>query len=75
MLSLRGAEARKYFSIFKYKNAINMELVSVALLWVGDVMGLKWVRDEPDGLKRLAKGLIYLVSGVIAVMITFALFF
>ena len=50
-----------------------MELVSGVLLWLGDVLGIKWIRQEPNKLKKVAKVIIFLLVGVILVIIYFVL--
>jgi hypothetical protein len=45
-----------------------MELVSGFLLFLGDVFGLKWVRQETNIFRKVLKALTFLVVGVIVVM-------
>lgn len=50
-----------------------MELVSGFLLWIADIMGIRWVRKEKNGIRKAAKLLAFLVAGVIVVMLVFML--
>jgi hypothetical protein len=48
-----------------------MELVSGFILWLGDVFGLKWVRQETNIFRKVQKATTFLVVGIIAVMVYF----
>jgi hypothetical protein len=41
-----------------------MDLVSGFLLWMGDVLGVKWVRNEKNQLKKAVKAISFLIIGV-----------
>ena len=51
-----------------------MELLSGILLWLGDVFGVKWVRQEPSRFRKVVKAITFLVVGIILVIVYFALF-
>jgi hypothetical protein len=51
-----------------------MELVSVILLWLGDVSGIKWVREEPNKFRKLVKAVTFLFVGIILMLMYFILF-
>ncbi len=50
-----------------------MELVAGFLLWIGDIFGVKWIRKEPDQLKKLSKLVTFLLLGVILLMLYFVI--
>jgi len=50
-----------------------MELVSGFFLWLGDVFGLKKVRQEPNIFRKVLKALTFLVVGIIVVMMYFVI--
>ncbi len=50
-----------------------MELVAGFLLWIGDVLGVKWIRKEPNHLKKLAKLVTFMLLGVILIMLYFVI--
>lgn len=50
-----------------------MELISGFLLWTADIMGIRWVRKEKNGVRKAAKLLAYLVAGIVIVMLVFTL--
>jgi len=52
-----------------------MELVAGFLLWVSDVLGVKWIRKEKNSIKKLAKAVTFLLTGVVIVMLYFAISF
>jgi hypothetical protein len=52
-----------------------MELVAGFLLWIGDVLGVKWIRKENNSFKKLVKAITYLLVGVVIVMLYFAISF
>lgn len=51
-----------------------MELVSGVLLWLGDVLGVKWVRQEPNKVRKAVKAIAFLIGGIVLVMMYFVLF-
>jgi hypothetical protein len=51
-----------------------MELVSGLLLWLGDVLGIKWVRSEPNKFRKVVKALTFIIVGFILVIMYFILF-
>ena len=51
-----------------------MELLSGILLWLGDVFGVKSVRQETNKFEKLIKAITFLFAGVILVIIFFMLF-
>jgi hypothetical protein len=52
----------------------DMELVSGILLWIGDVFGVKWVRQEPNNLRKVVKAITFLFVGIILVILYFVFF-
>lgn len=50
-----------------------MELVAGFILWIGDVFGVKWTRQEPNKFKKLAKLVTFLLLGVILLMLYFVI--
>lgn len=48
-----------------------MELVAGFLLWIGDILGVKWIRKESNQLKKLAKFVTFLLLGVLLLMLLF----
>ena len=52
-----------------------MELVSGFLLWIADVLGVKWVRQEKNSLRKAVKAITFLVVGIVLVMLFFVLLF
>ena len=50
-----------------------MELMSGTLLWLGDVFGVKWVRQETNKFKKVAKAISFLLVGIVTVMLYFVL--
>lgn len=51
-----------------------MELVSGILLWLGDVFGIKWVREESNKFKKVVKAVTFVFVGIILVMVYFVFF-
>jgi len=51
-----------------------MELVSGILLWLGDVFGIKRVRQETNKFKKVVKAITFLMVGIILVIVYFVLF-
>lgn len=51
-----------------------MELVSGILLWLGDVFGVKWVRQETNKFRKVVKMTTFLFVGIILVIVYFVLF-
>jgi hypothetical protein len=54
-------------------NKLDMELVSGFLLWVADVSGVKWIRQEKSPYRKAAKVIVFLIAGILLVM-TFLVF-
>jgi hypothetical protein len=52
-----------------------MEIISGLILWMGDVLGLKWVIGEKNKWRKVAKAIIYLLAGIILVMVVFAVLY
>ena len=50
-----------------------MELVSGFLLFLGDVFGLKWVKQESNIFGKVLKATVFLVVGFISVMMYFVI--
>ncbi|WP_299705895.1 hypothetical protein [uncultured Pontibacter sp.] len=51
-----------------------MELVSGVLLWLADVVGVKWVRQEASTFKKVVKTITFLLVGVVLVIGYFVFF-
>jgi hypothetical protein len=51
-----------------------MEIVSGILLWLGDVFGVKWVRQESNKFRKVVKVITFLFLGIIFVIVYFVLF-
>ena len=51
-----------------------MELVSGFLLWLADVFGVKWVRQETNKFEKVVKAVTFLFAGIILLIIYFVLF-
>jgi hypothetical protein len=51
-----------------------MELVSGVLLWLADVFGIKWVRQEASAFKRIGKAIIFVLVGLILIIGYFMIF-
>ncbi len=51
-----------------------MELVSGVLLWLADVFGVKWVRQETNKFRKVVKVVTFLVAGTFLVVLYFAIF-
>ncbi|MBX0332593.1 hypothetical protein K3G39_05025 [Pontibacter sp. HSC-14F20] len=51
-----------------------MELVSGILLWLSDVLGIKWVKEETNKFRKVVKAVTFLLVGIILVIMYFALF-
>lgn len=51
-----------------------MELMSGVLLWLGDVSGVRWVRQERNKLKKVVKVITFLFVGTILAIAYFAIF-
>jgi hypothetical protein len=49
-----------------------MELLSGLILWMGDVLGLKWVIGEKNNWRKVAKAITYVLAGIILVIVVFA---
>lgn len=45
------------------------------LLSIADVVGVKWVKDEKNPIRRAVKGLVFVVLGVITLVGAFAVFY
>ena len=52
-----------------------MELVSGFLLWIADVLGVKWVRQESNKFKKAVKAIAFLIVGIALVMIFFVFWY
>lgn len=52
-----------------------MELVSGFLLWIADVFGIKWVRQETNAFKKVVKAVTFLIVGTILVMMYFVFWY
>jgi len=52
-----------------------MELVSGFLLWVADVVGIKWVKEEKNLFKKTVKTVTFTIAGIIIVMMFFVLLY
>jgi hypothetical protein len=52
-----------------------MELIAGFFLWIADVSGIKWVREETKVGGRIARFLIFLVAGILVVLLTFTLIY
>ena len=52
-----------------------MELVSGFLLWIADVFGVKWIRQEKSKFKKLVKAVTFLIVGVFLVMLFFVFWY
>jgi preprotein translocase subunit SecG len=50
-----------------------MEPFAGLLLWMGDVFGVKWIRKEPNRLKKFARWLTFLFLGVFLLMLFFVI--
>lgn len=50
-----------------------MELVSGFLLWISEILGIKWVRQERNPWKKAAKGMVFLLMGIVLVIAVFVL--
>lgn len=46
-----------------------MELVSGFLLWLADIAGVKWVRQEENRFRKVVKAITFLVVGIVVVML------
>jgi len=46
-----------------------MEPVAGLLLWIGDVLGVKWIRKENSNFKRLVKAITFLLTGVLLLIL------
>jgi hypothetical protein len=64
--------ARRELAIFEVNLSI-MELVAGFLLWIGDVLGVKWIKEERALLKKLAKAITFLLVGIFVVVLYFAI--
>jgi hypothetical protein len=51
-----------------------MELVSGLLLWIAEILGIKWVRQEKNGLKKAARAVIFLAAGILLTMVFFVIY-
>ena len=51
-----------------------MELVSGVLLWLADVLGVKWVRQESSTFKKVVKAVTFLLVGLILILGYFMIF-
>lgn len=54
---------------------MNMELVSGFLLWIADVVGIKWVRQEKNQFKKTVKAVTFFIVGIIFIMIFFVVWY
>jgi hypothetical protein len=52
-----------------------MEIISGFLLWIGDVLGVKWVIEEKNKWRKAGKAAIYVFAGIILIMLFFAVFY
>lgn len=52
-----------------------MELASGFLLWIADIVGVKWIRNETSPFKKVVKSLTFLIVGIILVMVCFAFWY
>lgn len=50
-----------------------MEMISGFLLWIADVSGIKWIRDEKNHIRKAVKALTFFVVGIMVVVIFFLL--
>lgn len=50
-----------------------MGFIAGFFLWAADVLGIKWVREERNGVRRAARFLVFLVVGIFIVMLAFTL--
>ncbi len=60
--------------IIKTINKTTMELVSGILLWLADVFGVKWVRQEPNKFRKVVKAITFLFVGIILAIAYFVVF-
>jgi hypothetical protein len=52
-----------------------MEPVAGLLLWIGDVIGVKWIRKENRIFKKLVKAITFLLIGVFILILYFMISF
>lgn len=52
-----------------------MELVSGFLLWLADIFGVKWVRQEGSSLRKIVKALTFLIVGIILTILFFVIWY
>jgi hypothetical protein len=45
------------------------------LLSIADFVGVKWVRDEKDPIKKTIKGLLFVVLGIVTLIGAFTAFY
>lgn len=50
-----------------------MELLTGFLLWLADILGMRWVKQEKGKFRRGVRAVVFLLVGVILVMIVFVL--
>jgi len=52
-----------------------MELVSGFLLWLAEIIGVKWVREEKNKFKLTIKVITLVVIGILMVMLFFVIWY
>lgn len=50
-----------------------MEIISGFLLWTADVVGVKWVRNENNKVKKVLKLFTFLIAGILLTMVYFTI--
>ena len=57
--------------MIKTKHA--MELVTGFLIWMAEILGVRWVKQEENKFRKGVRAVVFLLVGVILLMIVFAL--
>ena len=52
-----------------------MELLAGFFLWIGDVAGIKWVRQETNPARKFFKAIAYVLAAFVVIVLAFVLLF
>ena len=50
-----------------------MELVTGFLIWMAEILGVRWIRQEKDKFRKGVRAVVFLLLGVILLMIVLVL--